>query len=271
MPSQVTAPDGVRLAVHERGAGPTVVAVHGYPDDHSIWDRAAELLADRFRVVAYDVRGAGTSDHPAATAAYRMTHLVDDLVAVLDAVSPDAPVHLLGHDWGSCQCWAALTDARLAGRIATFTSISGPSLEYAAAWLRDLRGHPGDAARQLAHSSYVLAFQLPWLPELAIRAGLLERLARHRAARADQVAGLRLYRANRRGGLRRPRPVPTGVRVQVLVPDRDPFITEPFATEPPRPWVADLTVHRVPGGHWVMRSRPQLVAGLVADFAVRPA
>lgn len=67
----VTASDGVRLAVHEHpgpAGAPVILCVHGFPDDHRVWDRAAARLAaqGRFRVVTYDVRGSGGSDAPAA-------------------------------------------------------------------------------------------------------------------------------------------------------------------------------------------------------------
>ncbi|HEU5030152.1 MAG TPA: alpha/beta fold hydrolase, partial [Spirillospora sp.] len=54
---------GIELAVRERGEGnrPAVVLVHGYPDTGAMWDDVAERLAGRFRVIAYDVRGAGGS------------------------------------------------------------------------------------------------------------------------------------------------------------------------------------------------------------------
>src|SRR6476469_8100867 len=128
MTTRARSADGTTLAVYESGTedGPVVVAVHGYPDDHTVWDGVVAALADTFRVVTYDVRGAGASDVPASRAGYRMPHLVDDLFAVLDHVGE--PVHLLGHDWGSIQCWPALTDPRARGRISGFTSISGPSL-----------------------------------------------------------------------------------------------------------------------------------------------
>ena len=55
--------DGVELAVFESGpeGAPTVVLVHGFPDTQAVWDGVAEILAERFHVVAYDVRGAGDS------------------------------------------------------------------------------------------------------------------------------------------------------------------------------------------------------------------
>lgn len=266
---RVTSSDGVALAVYEHGdpSAPTVVAIHGYPDDHSVWDAVVARLADRFHVVTYDVRGAGGSDKPKARSAYRYPRLTDDLAAVLDAVSPDRPVHVLAHDWGSIQVWPALE--RLAGRIATFTSISGPSLEYGGLWLRKLREHPRASLRQMGHSYYLALFQLPGLPELVVRSSLADRKLRaagHTGTNiADRVHGVMLYRANAFGSVGRPRPRPVTVPVQLIVPESDPFVTPQIAVGAAEPWVPDLTVRRVAGGHWIVSEQPELIAGLAAD------
>ena len=134
---EVTTPDGLRLAVHRHGDdGPVVVAVHGYPDDHRVWDGVAAALSHRFRVVTYDVRGAGASQAPAGREGYDLDLLAADLRAVVDAVSPDEPVHLLAHDWGAIQTWHAVTGTALEGRVASFTSISGPCLDHVGLFLR---------------------------------------------------------------------------------------------------------------------------------------
>lgn len=266
-----TSRDGTRLALHETGtaAGPVVVAVHGYPDDHSVWDGVADALGDQYRIIAYDVRGSGASDKPAERAAYRLSSLLDDLVAVLDEVGTERAVHLLGHDWGSVQLWPALTDPRLAGRIASFTSVSGPALDHTAVWLRDVRAHPLDTLRQVADSYYTVLFQLPKLPEFAIGAGLLDR-AIGRRPHSDQRNGLNLYRANLRTNLRavrRTSPARIDQPVQVIAPRGDRFISTRLALEAPRPFVADLHTHVVDGGHWVIRESPDVIADRVREFA----
>ncbi|MGH8959708.1 MAG: alpha/beta fold hydrolase [Jatrophihabitantaceae bacterium] len=271
-PRHVSSTDGVRLAVYESGdpGATTVLAVHGYPDNHTVWDGVSELLAERFHVVTYDVRGTGQSDQPAPQRAYRMDRLVDDLGAVLDAVSPDAPVHLLAHDWGSVQCWPALTDERFAGRIASFTSISGPSLDHAAAWLRRAHRHPRAAARQLLDSYYIALFQLPVLPEAIMRSRRVERLlaaaGRVGSSAADRTNGLKLYRANMLPRLGRPRPERIDVPVQVLAPSRDAFVSPRMQLEAPAPYVADLTARRISGRHWVLAERPDVIARCTAEF-----
>ena len=225
----VCSADGTRLAVHRAGTeGPALVAVHGFPDNHTVWDGVVAELAGAFRVATYDVRGTGASDKPRQRAAYRQERLTDDLAAVVEAVCPDSePVHLLGHDWGSVQVWPALTDPRLAGRVASFTSISGPSLDHAAAWLRRGHRHSRAAARQLAHSWYTLAFQLPVLPEAVFGSdagvrGLARAGVPHPRRGAPEVRnGIQLYRANMVGRLARPTPRQIDVPVQVLAPRDD--------------------------------------------------
>ncbi len=280
---RVTSADGVGLAVFESGHpdGPVVVAVHGYPDNHSVWNGVAAQLGERFHVVAYDVRGTGDSDKPASRADYRMARLVDDLVSVIDAVSPDAPVSLRAHDWGSIQSWPALTDPRLAGRIRCFVSISGPSLDHAGAWMRGIGANRRAVLKQLAHSYYILLFQLPRLPELAARRGVIERAvdrsghtARsplagldppHRTV-ADQVNGIWMYRANMMGRMGRPSPQKVKLPVLVVTPESDAFVTPALAVGAATPWVADLTTRSVEGGHWVVSERPDVIAGLASDF-----
>lgn len=62
----------VRLAVHCWGAPdngkPTLLMVHGYPDNHETWLPLIRQLAGRYRIVAYDVRGAGASTSHAGAA-----------------------------------------------------------------------------------------------------------------------------------------------------------------------------------------------------------
>jgi pimeloyl-ACP methyl ester carboxylesterase len=273
----VTATDGVKLAVYEAGnpSAATIIAIHGYPDNASVWNGVIELLRERFHVVSYDVRGAGRSAAPGDRAGYRLDQLEADVNSVIEAVSPDRPVHLLAHDWGSIQGWHCVTSDRLQGRIASYTSISGPGLDHAARWLRSkLRPSPRELAtllRQLGHSYYLLVFQLPVLPELGWRSGLFDRLLGGRPKAdgpglADKINGLELYRANRR-----PRRSPsalarTDIPAQVLAPTRDPFVGQPLQTEAPVPYTSNLRIHSVAGGHWIMQRHPEVVAQACTDL-----
>ena len=61
-------------------------------------------------------------------------------------------------------------------------------------------------------------------------------------------------------------PAPAQVPVQVIAPDRDPYIGAALAFGAPEPYVRDLRTHTVPGGHWVVAEDPALIARLVTEF-----
>ncbi|HEY3609902.1 MAG TPA: SDR family oxidoreductase [Pseudonocardiaceae bacterium] len=266
--------DGVRLLVKEQGdpGRPTVLLVHGYPDNSSVWDGMAELLAERFHVVRYDVRGTGGSAAPSDRAGYRLDRLAADLVAVVGATSPDQPVHLIGHDWGSIQGWHAITDPEYAHLFASYTSISGPCLDHIDAWMRRqlTRLRLAPVLRQLTHSWYIAAFQVPKVPELLWRLPFLR--ARFGAEKRDAVNGIELYRANMFGVRRTERR--TAVPVQQLALTKDIFVL-PGLLDAAQPYTDALWRRPLPYAHWAPRTHPAAIAARVTEFidhlAGRPA
>ncbi|WP_019631282.1 alpha/beta fold hydrolase [Actinomadura atramentaria] len=278
----------VKLAIREYdGAGapgaPTIVLVHGYPDDQDVWTPVAARLAERFRVVTYDVRGAGGSTRPRRTREYAMEHLAADLRAVADAVSPDRPVHLVGHDWGSVQGWGALTGGALTGRVASFTSISGPCIEHFGQWVRDrLRRptprHVRDLAGQFARSWYLIVGAVPGVAQLVWRLGgtrlfpvLVERtegVSRpdRPGFRKDALSGVKLYKANAVRFLRPGWTCTTNVPVQVIAPTRDRFVS-PRQSLALAPYADRLWRRELDAGHWgAVLAEPERVADWVAEF-----
>jgi pimeloyl-ACP methyl ester carboxylesterase len=87
----------VRLHVAEAGSGDAVLLLHGFPQHWWEWRGVLPLLAERYRVLALDLRGAGWSDAPSA--GYTTPQLIDDVIAMLGALEIDS-VHLVGHDIG---------------------------------------------------------------------------------------------------------------------------------------------------------------------------
>lgn len=77
---------GVNLAVEERGEGPAVLFVHGYPLDRTIWRDQVGAL-EGFRCIAVDLRGMGQSDSP--DLGYSMPIYAADLAALLDVLGVD--------------------------------------------------------------------------------------------------------------------------------------------------------------------------------------
>ncbi|MFJ3974647.1 SDR family oxidoreductase [Streptomyces sp. NPDC090021] len=279
---------GVELCVVELGerGRPTVLLVHGYPDSKEVWTEVAERLATRFHVVLYDVRGHGRSTAPQPLrGGFTLEKLTDDFLAVADAVSPDRPVHLVGHDWGSVQGWEFATVGRTEGRIASFTSMSGPSLDHFGHWIKERLSRPTPrAAAQLlgqgAKSWYVYMLHTPVLPELAWRGPLgkrwpkmLQRVEKMPAGSyptaslpSDAAHGAWLYRDNVRPRLRRPRTdAYAHVPVQLITPTGDAFLSERLYDGLER-WAPDLLRRTLPAKHWIPRTRPDQLASWIAEF-----
>lgn len=260
--------DGLRLAVFEQGVAgaPVIVLVHGYPDNSTVWDGVAGLLAERFRVVRYDVRGHGESDAPPDRDGYLIERLNQDLAAVVRAVSPDEPVHLVGHDWGSIQCWPAVTSSEFSSLFASYTTISGPDLEQIGAWMRTGLRRPSKlrrVLRQLLHSWYIGAFQVPVVPELVWRIPLLR--AKFHATYRDARNGIELYRANMVNRLATTTARGTDLPVQQIALTKDPYVT-PGLLRSADPWCTRLWRRELVGEHWAVRSNPAAVARFVTEF-----
>ncbi|WP_435225285.1 SDR family oxidoreductase [Streptomyces sp. Tue6028] len=279
---------GIELCVAELGDDrqPTVVLVHGYPDSKEVWSEVAARLADRFHVVLYDVRGHGRSSAPQPLrGGFTLEKLTDDFLAVVDAVSPDRPVHLVGHDWGSVQSWEFVTVARTEGRIASFTSMSGPSLDHFGHWIKQRVRRPtprrvGQLLGQGAKSWYVYMLHTPALPELAWRGPLgkrwpkmLERFEKVPAGDyptsslpSDAAHGAWLYRDNVRPRLSRPRAdAYAHAPVQLITPLGDAFLSERLYDDLEE-WAPRLLRRTLPAKHWVPRTRPDQLAAWITEF-----
>lgn len=285
---RVVTSGGLRLAVfeHADAEGPVVLFVHGYPDSHVVWDRILAELGPTVRTARYDVRGAGASEVPRTLRGYNLDNLADDLFYVVRAVSPDRPVHLVAHDWGSTQAWHAVTDIRAERHLASFTTISGPCLDHAGFWFRERfrRPTPRHVAQLLSQGTkswYVYAFQLPLVPALAWRLTLArnwgETLRRIEGIEPepghpqptltnDAVNGLNLYRANMLPRLMRPEFRYARVPVQIISPLEDRFVG-PALSEGLERWAPDLRRHALACGHWgALTRRAAETAALVKSF-----
>ncbi|WP_351230634.1 SDR family oxidoreductase [Streptomyces sp. NPDC002133] len=279
---------GIKLCVAELGdeTQPTVILVHGYPDSKEVWSEVAARLAERFHVVLYDVRGHGRSTAPVPLrGGFTLEKLTDDFLAVADAVSPDRPVHLVGHDWGSVQSWEFVTVKRTEGRIASFTSMSGPSLDHFGHWIKQRMTRPtprrvGQLLGQGAKSWYVYMLHTPVLPELAWRGPLgkqwpriLQRLEKvpgsdypTASLPSDAAHGAWLYRDNVRARLRRPRSdAYAHAPVQLITPTGDAFLSERLYDDLGR-WAPQLVRRTLPAKHWVPRTRPDQLAAWITEF-----
>jgi pimeloyl-ACP methyl ester carboxylesterase len=288
---RIRSSDGVHLHAIAFGqpTAPAMVFVHGYPDNHQVWLPVAERLADHFHVILYDVRGAGASEPGRNVAAYRLAQLARDLEAVVERIIPGQKFHLAGHDWGSIQSWESVTGETLKGFILSYSSLSGPSLDHAAHWLRKRLGSRQgsrqaiavkQALRQLSNSWYIMLFQLPVLAPSAWKLGL-GRYWRAYLSRYEQVPvkhpnptqtndgveGVKLYRANFFERLSTPKDCYAHCPVQIIVPKHDKFVDVSLFDDLCA-WVPELYRQDIDAGHWVLLSQPERIAEMLKEFAL---
>lgn len=279
---------GIHVVRSPATGGQCVVFLHGYPDSHRVWIPLMQALSDTFQVVAFDLRGVGGSGPPAPAADYRIDRLLPDIVSVIDAVAgPDGKAHLVGHDWGSTIGWSLVTHPQFRERVLSWTSFSGPHLGIWMRWAREgilsLRLRPtAQVLGQALRSTYVLFFLARPVPELFWRLGGVRawRLVLRAAGvpRDDSMLDetrervssmtlrpMALYRRN----VFRPPPVPDAKGIAtptlLIVPTRDPFVSQAVYEGLER-YVEDLTVERLPAGHWAQRSHPQPMERLIRRF-----
>jgi pimeloyl-ACP methyl ester carboxylesterase len=154
--------NGIRAAVYEQGSGFPVIFCHGFPELAYSWRHQLPALAKAgFHAIAPDQRGYGASDRPDAVDAYRIDHLCDDLVGLMDAKGIKKAV-FCGHDWGGFVVWMMpiLHPDRVAGVIGVNTPLNPPSPLPPIAMLRLARGP----------DNYVVKFQEPGTADAALAA-----------------------------------------------------------------------------------------------------
>ena len=154
--------NGIRLAVYEQGQGFPVVLCHGFPELAYSWRHQLPALADAgFHAIALDQRGYRASDRPEAVDAYRVDHLCDDLVGLLDSKGIKKAV-FCGHDWGGLVVWMMpiLHPDRVAGVIGVNTPLRPPTPQPPIALMRQFRGK----------DNYVVKFQEPGVADKVLAA-----------------------------------------------------------------------------------------------------
>jgi epoxide hydrolase 4 len=268
--------NGVRLHCVVEGEGPLVVMLHGFPETSRAWRKQTPALAERFRVVAPDMRGYGRSDKPKGIAAYGTSVLADDIVALIHAFDSDR-AHVVGHDWGGGVAWTlAIEHAEAVDRLAVL------NCPHPAVMQRALRSN----WTQIRKSWYIFAFQLPFLPEWAftrdgskaVKDALrrsakrpdtfseadLDEYARAFSGPGAATGAINYYRAAARSRVSRGKiSAPT-----LLIWGEDDFALgieltrgmDGLFTIPPR-------VEYLPDtSHWVMEERPEDVNRLLLEF-----
>ncbi len=97
--------NGIDIHYVSQGEGPLVVFCHGWPESWYSWRHQLPAVAEAgYRAVAMSMRGYGGTGAPQDIGAYTISHLVGDVVAVVNSTGEDTAV-VVGHDWGAPVAW----------------------------------------------------------------------------------------------------------------------------------------------------------------------
>ncbi|MCP4287466.1 MAG: alpha/beta hydrolase, partial [Gammaproteobacteria bacterium] len=132
-----------------------------FPDAWFGWEaQLGPLLGAGFRVIVPSQRGYNLSDKPNGVANYKMDILVEDILGLADALGYER-FHLAGHDFGAMVSWNLARKYPERVKKLVIANVPHPIVMK-----NYLRTHP----RQILKSWYAFFFQLPALPELAVKA-----------------------------------------------------------------------------------------------------
>lgn len=93
---------GAEINFRRAGDGPPLLLLHGYPQTHAMWHAVAPRLAQRFTVIAADLRGYGDSSKPASGgdhAGYAKRAMANDMIELMAALGW-RKFAVAGHDRG---------------------------------------------------------------------------------------------------------------------------------------------------------------------------
>lgn len=140
---------GIRHHVQVLGEGPrTVVFLHGLVMDNlsSWYFTAGAKAAAHSRVILMDLRGHGRTERP--DSGYTVTTFMDDVLAVLDALDVQGPVHLVGNSFGGqlATSLAVHHPERVASLVLVDANLGGAGWGDAMAATLSLRGEDAEAA-----------------------------------------------------------------------------------------------------------------------------
>jgi pimeloyl-ACP methyl ester carboxylesterase len=294
-------PHGITLSCRSTGepGHPVLLFLHGFPEAAFVWDGLLEHFArpehGGYRCVAPNLRGYEHSSAPTEAATYRAKPLVQDLTALIEAVTRDSPTPgqlacLVAHDWGGALAWSVAAQFPAAMRQLAIVNAPHP-----ATFQRELAHSPAqqassaymsflarpDAPALLAENDFARLW--PFFTNMAADSGPLAWLDDATRARYREVWSLGLhgpcayYAAS---PLRPPTPSDPGAaavqlpreRVAVQVPTLviwglgDTALPEALL-DGLDGYVDDLRIERVPGAtHWIVHEQPQRVAALIGDF-----
>lgn len=276
--------NNIRVHYVTAGEGPLMVMLHGFPECWYSWRHQIPAMAERFRVVAPDMRGYNQTEKPVGVGNYRMGALMGDVQGLINHLGESSAV-VVAHDWGGGVAWPfAAYYPHMVDRL-VILNCPPPAV---------LMRHLVNNRAQLRRSYYMFLFQLPLLPEAVMRARdyeLIERAFRgwaiDKTAFSDHditmfkeaaakpgalTGGINYYRAAFRQFLRSPRQGGNeGAKVRcptlIIWGEEDQALGKELTYDFHMEVEGPLEIKYIPAcSHWVQQEQPGLVNSYMREF-----
>jgi pimeloyl-ACP methyl ester carboxylesterase len=276
--------NNLRMHYVTAGEGPLMIMLHGFPEFWYSWRHQIPAMAERFRVVAPDMRGYNQTEKPAGVGNYRLSALMEDVRGLINALGESSAV-IVAHDWGGGVAWPfAAYYPDMVDRL-IILNCPPPAV---------LMRHLMRNRTQLRRSYYMFLFQLPIVPEAFMRARnyeIIERAFRgwaiDKSAFSDRdivmfkeaaakpgalTGGINYYRAafrqflssQRRQGGEGPK---VSCRTLVIWGEEDKALGKELTYDFHYEVEGPLEIKYIPAcSHWVQQERPELVNSYMSEF-----
>lgn len=256
--------------------GPLVVLLHGFPEFWYSWRyQIKALAAEGYRTVAVDQRGYNLTDKRGP---YDVFTLADDVVRLVRTLGYERAV-IMGNDWGGVVAW--VLGALQPSTVERLVVLNAPHPSTGLLALRSMY------LPQVLKSWYVLASQIPIVPEVLLSANDFElfahvlkqqtkgaigdeEIAHFKQAWAQPGAlstAVDWYRASLRTSIQgRLKDLTVRMPSLLIWSDRDAYLTTRTA-EWTRHHVTHFKVAYIRGAsHWVQQDSPEIVNRYALDF-----
>ncbi len=276
--------NGIKLHYAIAGSGKKlVILLHGFPEFWYSWRHQIPVLAEKYTVVAPDMRGYNLSDRPTKKSDYTVDNLVGDVVGLIQHFGREKAA-VIGHDWGAGVAWAvAMRHPEMLWKLG---ALQVPPVPI---WRRN------QTLRQTLASWYMFFFQLPLLPEMLFRVGnygfmawQLKRSTVKPGVFTDKeiaryintwkqpgapTAMINYYRANfaRRFIAKPVMPKKINVPTLFIYGEKDLAVMPATVKGVGDIIAAEYREHRIPNsGHWVQQEAADEVTNVIRDFLASP-
>lgn len=272
--------NNIRLHCVTQGQGELVLLLHGFPEFWYSWRHQIPALARHYKVVVPDLRGYNDSDKP--DTGYDLDTLTKDIRGLIEGLGY-VKAHIVGHDCGGAIAWnLAQKSPQAIDRLAILNAA------HPHKYFQELMGN----LDQLRRSWYVLAFQVPGIPEWLIQQNLkdfvkalLQGQAIRKSAFSDEitqiyqaalekpgalVAALKYYRhllspQNWFNWLQKPTPITAPTLI--LWGEEDSLLSHKLTEGLDKLIAAPFKLKLIPNcGHWLQQEAPQTVNRELLNF-----